>query len=271
MLIFKINILFFLDSMIQHIVKSSGKLRDSEKDYWGTTEPQPENIFPVPEGWYPQSQWVMEKPKTKMTTTTTTTMAIPTTNPPTTVQQTTAPLTTALPTTVPPTTYPTTTVAPTTIGLTSMVPTVALTTAAPSTPAPTTPMPSSLFAAPAPPNLTCSQDVPACEGVKISEACTNISETRVPVNSTIYSLCACIQNNDPGGFTTIQQQLLKNRYFACRNVIYNAGCNPAILSSATNTYYVLSNTPRILDCDAFERYVIGDIGLDQLYEQKFQK
>ena len=47
MFIFKIIILFFLDSMIQPIVKSSGKLRDSKEDYWGT-EPQPENIFPVP-------------------------------------------------------------------------------------------------------------------------------------------------------------------------------------------------------------------------------
>ena len=75
---------FFLDLIMQPIVKSPFDSGDAEYEFWGSKH-EPENPFPVPEGWDVYPEWVVHKPKTTRATTTTTTAAPPTAPPKTAV------------------------------------------------------------------------------------------------------------------------------------------------------------------------------------------
>ena len=129
---------------------------------------------------------------------------------------------------------------------------MAPTTAAPSTPSPTTSKPC-LLAPPPPTYPDCSQTEPNCVGKKISQACTSIPESSVPHGSTIYSLCACIYENQPDIGSTLEELLLYNRYKACANVIGFSECDPDAL---------VKKSQEILVCYAFRLFVVGDICLD---------
>ena len=229
---------------MQPIAKSPVVSGNAEHESW-ESKPEPENPFPVPEGWNPYPEGEAEKPKTTRAKTTTT--AVPMTGTQSTVAQTTAVPTTVPPTTRAPTTGPLTTGAFSTEAQTTMAATTrAFTTAGPNTPPPTTPTP-------------CPPANPNCS-LPISQVCLNINESSVPLGSTPYNLCNCTQNNFPTDISTAEKIAIANAAFACSDVINTYQCNSGAVTAQTRRYLDSNGmaTISLVVCDAFQRFVIGN-------------